>query len=354
METNTTGSEPEFWSGRPKPFVFTGSAREYFGIWVVNLALSVLTLGVYSAWAKVRRLQYFYRHTRLEGVPFDYHGTPIAILKGRIIAANLLLVYTLAGQLGPVFSLVAFGVLALALPWLLMRSMIFRLHNTSYRGLRFQFAGSLAGSYGVFVCLPVLSVFTVFLLFPYCHHRIKRYQFANARYGATPFTYHGRASHFYRTYLRAVGLILAISLVAGICLGLAAVVIVSRTGAPPPPVATVLLGFLFYGAVALAFRAYIDTRVRNYVWQHARLGDRRVYCDMTASSLFFLRATNIAAILLTFGLFLPFAQIRTARYMASVLSLTGRSFDELAGADEQQADATGDEAVGMFDFDIAM
>lgn len=354
METNTPASVPQYWAGEPKPFIFTGSAREYFGIWVVNLTLSVLTLGVYSAWAKVRRLQYFYRHTRLEGVPFDYHGTPIAILKGRIVAVILLLVYTLAGQLGPVFGLVAFGVLAIALPWLLMRSMIFRLRNTSFRGLRFHFAGSVAGAYGVFLGLPLLSVATVFLLVPYCHHRIKQYQFANARYGAHEFTYHGRASHFYGTYLGAAGLVFAMSLVAGICIGLAALVIVSQTGDSPPPVATVVLGFLFYGAVVLAFRAYIDTRVRNYVWQHARLGDRRVYCDMSTWSLFFLRATNIAAILLTCGLFLPFAQIRTARYMASVLSLTGLSLDELAGGDEQQADAMGDEAAGMFDFDIAI
>ena len=156
-----------FRSGLPEPLTFTGSAREYFGIWIVNLALSVLTLGVYSASAKVRRLQYFHRHTRLAGVPFDYHGTPLAILKGRIVAVNLLLIYTLAGQFGPVVALAAFAILAIALPWLLMRSMMFRLQNTSYRGLRFGFIGSAAGAYRVFLGLPLLSVFTLFLLAPF-------------------------------------------------------------------------------------------------------------------------------------------------------------------------------------------
>ena len=69
-----------------EPVSFTGTGGEYFKIWIVNLALTIVTLGVYSAWAKVRRLQYFYRHTRLAGAGFDYHGDPIAILKGRIIA----------------------------------------------------------------------------------------------------------------------------------------------------------------------------------------------------------------------------------------------------------------------------
>ena len=68
-------------------FEFTGKGWEYFRIWIVNLLLTILTLGVYSAWAKVRRLQYFYRNTRLDGASFEYHGTPIAILKGRVNAS---------------------------------------------------------------------------------------------------------------------------------------------------------------------------------------------------------------------------------------------------------------------------
>src|SRR6187455_1771467 len=68
---------------------FTGAGSEYFRIWIVNLALTIATLGIYSAWAKVRRLQFFYRHTRLAGAGFDYHGDPIAILKGRLVGLVL-------------------------------------------------------------------------------------------------------------------------------------------------------------------------------------------------------------------------------------------------------------------------
>mgnify|MGYP003342959055 CR=1 FL=1 len=72
---------------------FTGNGSEYFRIWIVNLALTILTLGIYSAWAKVRRLQYFYRNTALMGHGFDYHGDPVAILKGRITGIVLLVAY---------------------------------------------------------------------------------------------------------------------------------------------------------------------------------------------------------------------------------------------------------------------
>src|SRR5579862_5722202 len=39
---------------------FNAKPDEYFRIWIVNLALTLATLGVYSAWAKVRKLRYFY------------------------------------------------------------------------------------------------------------------------------------------------------------------------------------------------------------------------------------------------------------------------------------------------------
>src|ERR1700739_359859 len=77
----------------PLPGRFHGSGGESFRIWIVNLLLTIVTLGIYSAWAKVRRQQYFYRNTELAGSSFEYHGQPLSILKGRIVAIGLLLIY---------------------------------------------------------------------------------------------------------------------------------------------------------------------------------------------------------------------------------------------------------------------
>lgn len=70
------------------PFVrakFTGSASEYFGIWIVNVLLTIVTIGIYSAWAKVRRNRYFYGNTVLLGRAFEYHATGKQIFLGRAI-----------------------------------------------------------------------------------------------------------------------------------------------------------------------------------------------------------------------------------------------------------------------------
>ncbi len=120
-------------------FRFTGRGGEYFRIWIVNLCLSLITLGIYSAWAKVRRVQYFCRNTSFAGASFDYHGAPIAILKGRIVATVLFAIYTLAGRFSLGAGLCAFALIVMVMPFLLVRSFRFRLHNTRYRGLRFAF-----------------------------------------------------------------------------------------------------------------------------------------------------------------------------------------------------------------------
>jgi uncharacterized membrane protein YjgN (DUF898 family) len=345
-----------FKTGEAQIFTFTGSGREYFGIWLVNFTLSVLTVGMYSAWAKVRRLQYFHRHTRVAGASFDYHGDPVAILKGRIVAVFLVGLYTVAGQASPLLGLAAFGVIALVLPWLLVRSLIFRLHNTSYRGLRFRFGGSTAEAYWVFLALPVLSLVTLLLLAPFCHHRIKRFQVRNSTFGATRFTCQAPLGQFYATYFGALGLLFALSLGATVLLGVIGLGLGPTESSKTRQLVFLLAIAATYGAITLSLRAFIEARLRSVVLTHTYLGDHRFFCEMKPSSLFFLTATNIVATLLTLGLFLPFAHVRLARYLTdAIFIVAGRSgFDDWAASEQRDAGAIGDESVGLFDFDIAI
>src|SRR4051812_41240035 len=82
----------------PLRLEFTGRTGEYFRIWIVNLFLSIVTVGLYSPWAKVRRRRYFYGHAWLDGSNFEYHGDPRVILRGRLIAVVFFAAYTLVGQ----------------------------------------------------------------------------------------------------------------------------------------------------------------------------------------------------------------------------------------------------------------
>lgn len=133
------------------PLEFTGKASEYFGIWITNILLSIVTVGIYSAWAKVRTKKYFAHHTLLADTGFDYHAKPLNILKGRIIAVVLYSIYGLVSQASPLLAVIFLGLVFLATPWIILQSMRFNLRNTSHRGLRFNFVGKLGEAVKIYI-----------------------------------------------------------------------------------------------------------------------------------------------------------------------------------------------------------
>ena len=136
--------------------VFKGKGSEYFKIWIVNLFLSILTLGIYSAWAKVRTKRYLYGSTSIEGSAFEYHASPIAILKGRLIAVALLIMYLVLGQLFPLVGIFLLILLIASIPWIVWRSLKFNARMTSHRNVHFSFNGLLKKSYLYYLVFPYI------------------------------------------------------------------------------------------------------------------------------------------------------------------------------------------------------
>lgn len=378
-------------SGEPEPaaslrFEFTGTGAEYFRIWVVNLLLTIVTVGVYSAWAKVRRLQYFYRNTRFDGAVFDYHGDPKAILKGRILALVLLVAYKASFEISGIVTLIVVLILAAIMPWLLARSFRFKLANTSYRGVHFRFQGTVAEAYRTLILLPVVLTFIglfvwsmaasyskhpsigmiVMLIIlvlvvmggtvPLAHHLLKRYQHDNAYFGQMPFFYFGRAVDFFKIYGKALGLVFLGSIFAGI---------LGRIFAPlSKALLATQLGWLFQflfgllGAYVLYLfaRPYLESRIQNLVWNNTEIGDHRFKSTASARKLLWIHASNLLLITLTLGLFKPFAAIRLVQYRLDNLVLEApEGMDEIqADPEADRAGALGQEAGDFFDIDIAI
>jgi uncharacterized membrane protein YjgN (DUF898 family) len=369
-----------------QPFIFTGTGTEYFRIWVVNLLLSIMTLGIYSAWAKVRRLQYFYRNTRVAGAIFDYHGSPKAILKGRILALGLVMAYKLASDISVAATIAVALILIAVMPWLLARAFRFKLANSSYRGVRFRFQGTAAGAYRALILFPVMlaiigffvwSVATSFSqrpsvgvilltgllpvaalagMVPLAHYWLKRYQHDNAYFGQTPFFFHARARSFFGIYGRAIGLFFLGSVPAGI-FGF-------MTARAYAFLKATMFGWLFallYGvASAYAFylfvRPYLESRIQNLVWNRTEMGAHTFESTVSARKLLWIHASNLMLITLTLGLYKPFAEIRLLKYrIESMVLLPESDLEEfLADQSIDDAGAIGQEAGDLFDFDIAL
>ena len=351
------GAPPESAPLELDRMTFTGTGPEYFRIWIVNLALTIATLGIYSAWAKVRRLQFFYRHTRLAGAGFDYHGDPIAILKGRLIALVLFGLYSSMGYVGTWMTLVILVIFAVLLPWLLGRSLRFRLHNSSYRGLRFRFHGTTKQAYWIFLAMPLLMVVTLFLLGPLWHHRLKRYQFGNAAYGRTRFSTSAEVGEFYVAHIFAAMLMggLLTLLIVGIAIAAVASGGLQPGGEPGDDMPSWFLPAVFVGYI-LAFvggQAITTARIQNAVWNRARLGSLGFLCELSVLRVFWIQLSNLLATLLTLGFFRPFAQVRLARYVAGCMVLVRAvPFSAFSTAPADDVTATGEETAELLDFDI--
>lgn len=368
------------------PFEFTGSGGEYFRIWVVNLLLTLLTFGIYSAWAKVRRLQYFYRNTRLDGAVFDFHGSPRAILRGRILALALVAAYKISLDVSAPVAVAVALLLAAITPWLLARAFRFKLANTSYRGIRFRFRGSARQAYARLILFPVMLALTGLFVWslvasfkasagvgtvllagllpivalgatvPLAHYALKRYQHEQADYGQTAFYYHGRARGFFAVYGRAVGLVFLGAIPAAI-FGM----LTSRLSSW---LMATMFGWLFallYGlASAYAFylfvRPYLEARLQNLVWNETELGMHRFESRASARRLLWIHASNLLLITFTLGLYKPFATVRLVRYRVSCMALvaSGGLDDVHADRHGDSAGAAGQEAGDLFDIDIGL
>lgn len=370
----------------PQRYEFTGTGTEYFRIWIVNLLLTIATLGIYSAWAKVRRLQYFYRNTRVAGATFDYHGDPKAILKGRVLALGLVVAYKISYDLSPLAAAVIAATLIAITPWFLARSIRFKLANTSYRGLRFQFRGTVRQAYrmlilfpislafigfflwtlvtsfsqsagpGIFLLVVALLLLTVGVTVPLAHYFLKRYQHQHAEFGHTPFAFHARASDFFSIYGKAVGFFFLGSIPAGI--------FAFATAKLYELLLATVFGWLFallYGLVsAYAFylfvRPYLESSLQNLVWNNTGLGDHAFESMVSARKLLWIHASNLILMTLTLGLYKPFGAVRLAKYRIESTTLIPADNLEQFWADQSidRTTALGQETGDMFDIDIGL
>ncbi|WP_038498351.1 YjgN family protein [Janthinobacterium agaricidamnosum] len=337
------------------PITFNASGGEYFRIWIVNLLLSIVTLGIYSAWAKVRRNQYFYSSTELAGGSFDYHGNPVAILKGRIAALLLFLLYSIAPQISIRASIVMVLVMAAALPWLIWRSLQFKLYNSSYRGIRFGFGGSARQAYTVFLLLPFLNLLTLGLLTPFVHQRLKQFQHTESRFGTSLFSFNGSVGGFYKAYAVLLGMILA-GTVGMFLLGLVSALTSARaSGNPAAAAGPIIIAMLVFYAWMLTVVPLFLTMIQNLIWNHTRLQQHQFKSNLQWGRSTVILLTNLLGVVFTLGLFTPFAQVRWLKYrLESVTLNVSGSLDAFVSDTEQQVGAAGEGMVDLLDFDLSI
>lgn len=340
---------------------FSGQTGEFFGIWVVNILLSILTLGIYSAWAKVRTNQYFYGHTRIDGHSFDYLATPIQILIGRILAILLFALYTVITQFVPIVGLfVALGFFFL-IPWLINQGLRFNLRMTRHRNVRFAFAGSYGGAFLNFVVFPILSVFTLYLMLPYVLKRIDQYMHENISFGSKQLNVNLKGETYYLVALIVSVVSGVVMVIFGALLGAFGLsfenLINDEQEAVSAAIAIVpVVLFIAYYIMFTAISAIYQAMIRNHIFASSEFTDvasfESVLKPLDYAILLF---TNGLAIIFSLGLAYPWAKIRKAKMLADVTTVTlYPQVLTIIDTQEEQNSSFAEEAANVFDIDISL
>ena len=387
---------------------FTGSGSEYFRIWVVNLLLTVVTLGLYYPWARVRRLQYFASNTwvgndRFGRYPLEFTANPARMLRAYVVMVVLLLVYVVTSNLSVAISSLAFLALTAMVPVFTWAGLRFRLGNTRWRGLRFSFAGSIAGAYLAY--LPLLLAFVAstlvfasgFLAFAGADEpvdasrlgwldfglfgltaigglawlvtlfRLIRYRQDHLRFGDIRTRLDLGLGSYLWLLVRAAGLsiLLAVILIPTMLAvlwfaGALSSALQTRSGDDPVLTRTVvglLLPTVFLLGLAwqVFVRSWLVAREQNLVWSNTR-GSRFTFNSRLRARAYVARnLLNWLLIVITLGLYQPFAVVALARLRLDALSIdTDGDPAAIVAAAEAAPGVAGDAGADVFGVDIGL
>lgn len=329
----------------PERVEFHGNAREWFGIWIVNIVLTVLTVGIYSAWAKVRQRKYFAQNTVIGGRRFDYHATGLQILIGRIIVIAGFIAFSILSAIPFVAVILVVGLLVLV-PWLSVRALAFNARMHSWSNVRFGFDGGMGGAFLVYLLYPVIVVLTLYTTAPFLVRSIKRFVLNNHRLGTAKFEFDAPIGPFYTAFLAAIAWMAGVTaIIAAYAIPRLGSLDLATMAEDPQAVFVIIASIYAWLFVALFPAATIyQAFVRNVVFNNLTLdGGHSFVSTVMPLHLVWIALSNAIAIVLSLGLMLPWAQVRMARYLAShTIVVPGSSVDLFAGRLEARQSAIGD------------
>jgi uncharacterized membrane protein YjgN (DUF898 family) len=375
---------------------FVGSGSEFFRIWIVNLLLTLVTLGLYYPFAKVRRLRYFHGATEVGEHPLAFHADPWKMLRGYVLVALMLAAYSGAGHFSPTAGLIAFLIVGALWPALWHSSMRFRLANTSWRGLHMRYSGTRGQAYAVMAvplamagALVLLALFAgpeapppaerpgrppelsavqwalallpsvlALVLGPLFLWLLKRQQHNHYGWGGEGTRFTVGLGSFYLLMLKVLGVSILVAFVFGIGAAIVAAAGVGSgaQGSMGGLAVMFILAMLAYLVLLSVLGGYFTARLQNTVWNGTTSQHLRFESTLKARALAGLWLKNAVLVVGTLGLYFPFAQIASARLRLQAVTVhasvdpalmvsAGRSIDE---------SAAGDAAGDLFGIDIGL
>ncbi|MDR1008173.1 MAG: DUF898 domain-containing protein [Campylobacteraceae bacterium] len=342
------------------PFEFRGNASDFFQIWFVNTIFTVITFGIYGAWAKVRNNRYIYSNTFLGNHPFEYTANPVKILIGRLIVVGIYAAFFIASELMFIgAAAIIFIIFIFLIPLIIRQSLIFNAKYTRFHGLNFRYRASVGDFYKFFLFHTFLNLITIGIIFPYTHSEFKKLVINHTYYGNSNFYFQSQAPQFFFIYYVKIMLLYVVLFVV-VVLSTVALLAITRTGIEELNNGGVLiiLGtislMLYFGVIIFSFilRGSFEAWIGRVVYNNTSIKEYRMLNEWNAFKLSWIYLSNFFVIIVSLGLLYPWTKIRTVKYKLENIGFENLNLNTFDGQIEQDRSAVGEEAADFFDFDI--
>ncbi len=306
---------------------FVGSYKQYLGLWLYNILLTIVTLGIYNPWAKCAIRKFLWQETEIAGSRFEWHGTGKEMFKGFIKAYLILGGLLLVLNFGPLFIppemlvwavLSAYLLILLLVPLAIHGMARYRFSRTSLRGIYLGYRGKLKEFYGLTTRDFLFTIITFGIYGFWLEVNIRKYILEHARYGNVSAAYDGKG-----------GQLLGLAFLQGL-----------------------LVMITLYLYTPWAIIEFFKFHVKNTSLVQ---NERRYYFETNASGgkYFVVLLKAIGLIVITLGIATPIAQLMIHKYLVETISIApGFSFDGIQQTEESYKDATGDDMGDILDLDF--
>ncbi len=307
---------------------FHGDGFELFLTLLGNAILTILTLGIYAAWGRVKVFRFFYSNTEFAGHRFRFTGEGMEIFIGYLKAIGILIALYLvfifsimmAVQINPVLVYAALLGFYLAIIYIfhyaIYSSLRYRFSRTRYREIRFQlteepakFANQAFGNF-------LLSLITLGIFTPFYIHRKVAFIYNSLFYGNLQFEYKGNEKEFFK--IAFFGFLLTV----------------------------VTLGIYYF---------WWYPKIYNYYIRHLEVGGAKFRAEIQPGEFFKLVFTNLLIVVFTLGLGYAWVLVRTTRFFVEHIQLEAEiDLDHVVQAIQDKTTATGVGMAEALDMDVGL
>ena len=295
---------------------FHGEGGDLFMLFLKNLILSILTLGIYTFWGQAEQRRFLYRNMSFQEQRFDYTGTGkekfIGFLKAFAFLVILVVILQVLMQvMGPIAILFFYLALIGVIPYLVYGAQRYALSRTRLNNIPFSLQGEQGEFAKISYKMLFISIITLGIATPWYLIAQHKYLTSHTRYGQIEFDFVGQGGDLFIKFI--VGYLLS----------------------------AITLGIYLPWFLEDINEFYINnTRINGTAPRYAKSG------------FDYLILILVSALMLVFslGLAAPWVIIRNVKYFCERFHyLDPIPFDKIYSTASTEASAFGEEAMALFE-----